>query len=86
LATIVVHLDGQPDAYGHLTHQFHNFGEDVFRWVRDSSVGEVDLDEVDKSTNKFSIANVKASNCRRVMRWVQEEAVRQFLTISTEVL
>ena len=60
-------------------------GEDVFRRVRDNKWGEVDLDEVDRSTNVFSITNVKASKCRRVARWLEEEAARQFLAVTTEV-
>ncbi|WP_240231194.1 hypothetical protein [Devosia lacusdianchii] len=84
MATVVVHLEGQPDAYGPLTHQFRNFGETVFGWVRDNKLGSVDIDEVDRSTNRFSIRDVKAAKLRHLTRWVEEEAARQFLTITTE--
>mgnify|MGYP001100991612 CR=1 FL=1 len=85
MATIVIRLEGQPAGHGPLTHQFRNFGEDVFRQVRGNEWGEVNVGEVDRSTNMFSIANVNASTCRRVVRWVEKEAVRQFLTVTTEV-
>jgi hypothetical protein len=86
LATVVIHLEGQPDAYGSRTHQFRNFGETVFKWVSDNGFGVVDIGEVDRSTTRFAVTGVKTSKVRRVTHWVEEEASRQFLTISTEVL
>ncbi|MGB3335696.1 MAG: hypothetical protein WBA73_00810 [Devosia sp.] len=84
MATVVIHLVGEPDAYGPLTHQFRNYGETVFGWVNENDFGSVDIADVDRSTNQFAIRNVKASKLRRITRWVEEEAARQFLGVSTE--
>jgi hypothetical protein len=65
-------------------HEFRNFGEDVFRWLRGNDAGEVDLTEVDASNGEFTIRRVKRSKSRTVMRWVSDEAERQHLPISLE--
>jgi len=73
-----------PGEREHFNHQFRNFGEDAFRWLRGSDAGEVDLSEIDASNGEFTIRRVKRSRSRTVMRWVTDEAERQRLPISLE--
>jgi hypothetical protein len=82
---IVVTLEAKPSEIRDLIHQFQNFGEDVYRWVRDNHAGEVDFREIDGPTGKFAIRNVKVQMSRRVMQWVELEATKQHLTISLDL-
>jgi len=81
---IVVSLNVPFDERERLHHQFRNFGEDAFRWLRGNDAGEVKLSEVDSSNGNFTIRRVKRSKSRTVMRWVSDEAERQHLPILLE--
>ena len=81
---------GQPEKltpdFLYLLHRFHNFGEDVFRWLGDKKgAGEVDFAEIDGPSGQFVIRNVKVAMSRRLLQWLEQEAARQNLAISLDV-
>ena len=83
---VVIHFQPNMGEESHiLVHRLGNFGEDVFRFLRDSQWGTVDLGEVDRAKTHFSVINVKESKLRRLIAWIEDEAARQFLKISIEV-
>jgi hypothetical protein len=55
--TIVIRFPKDQDEEFSLIHRLRNFGEDVFRHLRDSEKGwgEIDLAEVDAATSQFTI-------------------------------
>jgi hypothetical protein len=53
---------GDPD----VLHRFHNFGEEVYRRLRDSC--EIDIDEIDGNSGEFILREVKS----RSVRWIQD--------------
>jgi hypothetical protein len=78
--------EGFSDEYLSLISRFQNFGEDVFRWLRDKKgAGEVDFKETDGPSGQFTVREVKASMLRRVLHWLEEEGARQHLPISLDV-
>lgn len=84
--TVVIHFRPNPGEESHvLVDKLRNFGEDVFRFLRDGQWGTVDLGEVDRAQTQFSVANVKASKLRRLIAWIEAEAARQYLAVSIEV-
>lgn len=68
-----------------LVHRLRNFGEDVFRFLRDYDWGTLDIQEVDAATTNFMITGVKASKLRRLTDWIEREAARQHLRVTIEV-
>lgn len=70
-----------------LIHRLRNYGETVYHYTRNSlqGAGEVDLEELDAAAKEFSIRGVSNSKVRRLRKWVQEEAARQNLLVTTEV-
>ena len=83
MAELVVRLADQGEL-PKFDHQFGNFGEDVFRWLRANGWGEVDIDEVDRGGGRFAVTAIAAKNVRRVIKWLKEEAVRQHLPVVVE--
>lgn len=84
--TLIIHFQPNLGEESHiLVHRLRNFGEDVFRFVRDNQWGTVDLGEVDRAKTHFSVANVKAPKFRRIIGWIEEKASRQYLKVSVEV-
>jgi hypothetical protein len=72
--------------YTSLLHRFHNFGEDVFTWLRDNKgSGEVDFAEVDGPSGKFAIRGIRAHKSRSLLTRLDEEAARQHLTLTLEL-
>jgi hypothetical protein len=82
---IVIHFAQDQDEQHSLVHRLRNFGEDVFRGLRDNGWGAVSLDEVDRATTHFAITDVKASKLRRLISWIEHEADRQRLRVTAEV-
>jgi len=79
--TLKVRLtNAEPD----LVHEFRNFGEDVFRALRDDY--DVSLGEIDASTNEFHLRNIPKRNVRTVAARVRKIAEKKYrsLTITTE--
>jgi hypothetical protein len=84
--TVVIHFQPNPGEESHvLIGKLRNYGEDVFRFLRDTPWGTIDLGEVDRAQTQFSITNVKASKMRRLIAWIETEALRQYLMVSIEV-
>ena len=88
MRTILICLLDDPAQDPSLIHRLRNYGEDVFRHVRDAGkgMGELDLAEVDSARDRFPVRHVAASKIRRLRRWLEEEAARQNLNVRTEVL
>lgn len=87
MRTIQVRIHNPTDSRT-LVHQLRNYGEDVYRHIRDSGkgFGEVNLDEVDSATDQFSVCRVANSKVRRVRIWLEEEGARQHLLVTTELM
>ncbi|AHF93970.1 hypothetical protein OPIT5_01640 [Opitutaceae bacterium TAV5] len=60
-------------------HEFHNFGEDLFRAIR--SVCEVDLAEIDRSIDRFSIHGVAPKDKGNVVQAIKKLACKYSLDI-----
>ena len=54
-----------------IVHRFRNFGEDVYRALRDSC--DIDLDEIDASTHRFLVRGIKARQVGRVIMLINSE-------------
>jgi hypothetical protein len=64
-----VHLTNASDD---LVHQFRNFGEDVFRALRDDY--GVSIDEIDASFSKFHVRKIPTRKVRTVAAQVRKIA------------
>jgi hypothetical protein len=47
-------------------HRFRNFGEDVYRALRDRC--SIDIQEIDRSTTSFAVREIHARNVRSISR------------------
>ena len=83
---VIVHLVPRQLEPNDSVHRLRNFGEDVFRQLREDDWGTVGLYEIDRATTQFAIRDVKASKLRRLITWIAQEADRQHLPITTEVI
>lgn len=84
--TVLVQFRRGQDEDRALVSRLRDFGEIVFRKLpSEKGWGEIDLTEVDKATQDFSITNVKASKLRQLQDWVFSEAELQQLQIVLEV-
>jgi len=66
----VHHASASPD----LVHDFRNFGEDVYRALRDNYA--VSIDEIDASTQAFHLREIPKREVRAVAGRVREIAER----------
>ena len=57
-----------------LIHEFRNFGEDVYRLLRDEC--EVSIAEIDASTSEFCLRGVRKREIRATIAKVQKLAAR----------
>jgi hypothetical protein len=57
-------------------HRFRNFGEDVFRALRDSC--SVDIHEIDASTSQFSVRQIPEEKTSQVCNTIQRIAEKHF--------
>jgi hypothetical protein len=85
MRSVVIHFEPGQDEQGRLVHRLRNFGEVVWRQVRNADWGSVSLDEVDRATTQFSITDVHAKKLRRLTTWIQQEADLQHLKIVMKV-
>jgi hypothetical protein len=69
--TIRVRIPDDADPTGTIVHRFRNFGEDIFRVLRD--ICSVDLDEIDRCTSTFCIRDVADTDLPRVMEVIEHE-------------
>ena len=58
-------------------HRFRNFGEDVWREFRDELT--VSLGEIDKSTDRFIVKNIKQRQLKRVLERLEKIATAHSL-------
>ncbi|RYE08552.1 MAG: hypothetical protein EOP22_12970 [Hyphomicrobiales bacterium] len=69
-----------------LLHRFHNFGEDVFSWLRDNrGSGELDFKEVDGPSGQFAVRGIKPHKSAPLVAWLKQEAARQHLAITLDL-
>lgn len=66
---VVTPFDGRPTL-----HEFRNFGEDVYRAVRE--LCEVDLTEIDRSTDSFLLRSIPPKNKGQVVQAIKKLARR----------
>jgi len=55
-------------------HRFHNFGEDVYRALRDTCT--VNIEEIDTSTTSFTIRDIRRSDLGTVTQSIKRELKR----------
>ena len=67
--TVLVRISDEPTP--DIVHRFRNFGEDVYRALRDSC--DIDIDEVDASTDRFHVRGIKARQVGRVVTLIKAE-------------
>ena len=70
--TLAIRISDEATAI--LVHRFRNFGEDVYRAVGD--VGEVSLEEVDRSTTSLAVRDVRRRDIGRVNAAIRRELRR----------
>ena len=83
---VIVHVVPGHTEPNDFVHRLRNFGEDVVRQLRVDDWGMADLNEIDRATTQFAIRGVKASKLRRLITWIEQEADRQQLQITTEII
>ena len=55
---------------GDIIHRFRNFGEDVYRELREECT--VRIDEIDASTTSFMVRDIHRRDLRRITRIITE--------------
>lgn len=68
-----------------LMHRVQNFGEDVFRELRVTQWGEIDIHEVDRAMDCLVVRRVANSKLRRLKAWIEKEMVRQHIEGIVEI-
>ena len=77
---VIVHEDITSD----LIHRFRNFGEDVYRELRDEV--DINIDQIDRSENEFEIHNIKNSQVNRVIKRIEYHVDKHGFDKSGEVI
>ena len=83
--TITINFPPERNYADSLIPKLRNFGETVWHYVKDNELGIADLEEIDRATTFFTVHRVKATKLRRLSKWLEDEASRQFLTITLNV-
>ena len=52
-------------------HRFHNFGEDIFRLLRDTC--SVSISEIDTATNSFVVRDIRRRDLGQVTQTIKRE-------------
>ena len=63
--------------YG-LLHRVRNLGEDLYRTFRDSGLGQLDLDQIDRTINTLVIDKVKAKQVTRAVKLIEKVTEAHF--------
>jgi len=61
-----------------LVHQWRNFGEDVYRALREEC--EVSIDEIDASTNEFFLRGIHTQELRTITARVRKIAEKNLMS------
>lgn len=56
-----------------LTHRVQNFGEDVYRYLQTTGLGEIELAEIDTATTQLVIRRIKTRNYGTVKAWIERK-------------
>ena len=63
-------------------HRFRNFGEDVYRVLKDSC--NVDLGEIDSATTAFTVRGVHSRDVRRITKIIEKQLeIHNFINTAT---
>jgi len=71
-AAIKVEISDEPT--GDVVHRFRNFGEDIYRVLRDTC--SVSIDEIDRSTTSFIVRDIKRRDVGIVTQTIKRELRR----------
>jgi hypothetical protein len=66
-----------------VVHRFRNFGEDIYRALRDQC--SVSIDEIDAAKTSFLIRDVHKRNVRRISKIIHDELRRHNFEASATV-
>ena len=66
-----------------VVHRFRNFGEDIYRALRDQC--SVSIDEIDASTTSFLVKDIHRQDVRRISKIIREELRRHNLEASATI-
>ena len=71
-AAIKIRIAGEPTS--DIVHRFRNFGEDVYRALRDTC--SVSIEEVDASTTSFTVRDIHRRDLGDVTQTIKRELKR----------
>ena len=71
---IKIQISDEPTS--EVVHRFRNFGEDIYRALRDSC--NVSIHEIDRATTSFMVRDVKAPDVVDVTQIIHRELRRHF--------
>ncbi|MEQ1950646.1 hypothetical protein [Mesorhizobium sp. CN2-181] len=83
--SLTIHFDPAQAEQFLLIHRVQNFGEDVFRELRVTQWGEIDIHEVDTATDCLVVRRIANSKVRRLKAWIEREMARQHLKGLVEI-
>lgn len=63
-----------------LIHRIRNFGEDLHRMFAKSAEARIDIDEVDRATDRLLVGNVKTRKLRTVSAQIEKLLEQHTLT------
>lgn len=67
-----------------LAHRFQNFGEDVYRALRDRC--SIDIDEIDRATHMFEVRDIPRRDIGLVLDTIRREIRRHHFEGSTTLV
>jgi hypothetical protein len=78
---IVIDFELPADTFGRsgLIHRIRNFGEDLYRAFRDSRQAHVDLEDIDRATDRICVTTIKNRQVRTVAGRIRKLLERHHL-------
>lgn len=80
-AAIKIAISNEPTS--DIVHRFRNFGEDIYRELRDTC--SVSIDEVDASTTCFTVRDIRRRDLGEVTQTINRELKRHHLDSSAKL-
>ncbi|MFT3987514.1 hypothetical protein [Aestuariivirga sp.] len=78
--TLTINFDPDQAEIYTLIHSVRNFGESVWRNLKTTGLGEMNLGDVDAATTQLTVYRIKARNVRRLQSWIEDEMKLHHLT------